>query len=306
MPAPRDDGAAAPFNPRSIIRRFLMWWFRQPWGIAYVSVNVAVDASAALAWLKALPPGPDGQRPTLQHLLAAAVGRSLARFPAANARIVGGQIVPSDRVGLAMPVNLVGVEGVGGAELGIAVVEDVHLKSVLEIAADTRRAVSGERKGKSANPLIRLMKTLAADLPQPAFEAVLDGMHRAVQHPRAASALFDAFPVTAGLTNPGASLAGVQGARMLGGAFSLPQRLVHVGTLWGITPVHDDVLAINGKPEVRPVLPVLLIFDHRLIDGVMAGRLLKHFVQILLDPAAAFGADGGRRGEPLPGGPRGA
>ena len=44
------------------------------------------------------------------------------------------------------------------------------------------------------------------------------------------------------------------------------------------------------------MLPMMLLFDHRLIDGVMAGRLAKTFGELLRDPGAAFGPDGGRIG----------
>ena len=40
------------------------------------------------------------------------------------------------------------------------------------------------------------------------------------------------------------------------------------------------------------MLPVVLIFDHRLIDGVRASQLILRMRQILGDPAAVFGADG--------------
>ena len=99
-------------------------------------------------------------------------------------------------------------------------------------------------------------------------------------------------PVTTGLTNPGASLGGEEGVLVRGGAVHLPNRLVHVGTFWGISPIQDEVIPVDGVPAVRPMLPVLLVFDHRLVDGVLAGRLLKTFVGILRHPEAVFGADG--------------
>ena len=40
------------------------------------------------------------------------------------------------------------------------------------------------------------------------------------------------------------------------------------------------------------MLPVTLVFDHRLFDGVMASKLVHRFTCMLLDPEAVFGADG--------------
>lgn len=298
MPAAaRDDGARAPLNTASIVRKVLLWWFRAPWGQSHVSANIAVEMSPALAYLDALNErDPEAPKVTIQHLLAGAVGRTLGAFPAANARIVAQRIVPSEHVGLAMPVNLVGSEQGKTSELGMALLEQAECLSLRQIASRTRKAVAGERSGRSTNRFMRSLKSLAASLPQPMLEGLLEGLHRASQNPVLAERLHAAYPATAGLTNPGAALGEVEGARVLGGAFQIPQKLVHVGTLWGVSPIHQDVVVIGGKPVVGPVLPVLLVFDHRLIDGVMAGRMLVHFVRILRDPAACFGAEGHRPG----------
>ena len=44
------------------------------------------------------------------------------------------------------------------------------------------------------------------------------------------------------------------------------------------------------------MLPLVLVFDHRLFDGVIAGRLLAHLAGMLRDPEATFGVDGTRIG----------
>jgi len=105
---------------------------------------------------------------------------------------------------------------------------------------------------------------------------------------------YEEAPFTTGLTNPGASISGAEGLWLRGGALSLPSRLAHVGTLWGIAPIQPEVLPIDGQPTVRPGLPVVLLFDHRLVDGVRASKMLARFNAILQDPAAVFGAIGER------------
>ncbi len=112
-----------------------------------------------------------------------------------------------------------------------------------------------------------------------------------MQRPRLASHVYKLVPATTALTNPGAAVGavGLKGAWFRGGAIQIPPRLVHVGTLWGLGAVQEEVVAVGGKVEVRPVLPVLFVFDHRLIDGVKATRLITRFVALLQDPVAAFG-----------------
>ncbi|MBL8616127.1 MAG: 2-oxo acid dehydrogenase subunit E2 [Deltaproteobacteria bacterium] len=286
----------------SIIRKFTLWWFRQPGAISHVSVNVQIDAGPMLAYLAALAAQRAGQTPkiTVQHLLAGAIGRALHAVPAANARVVGDHIVPQPHVGLAMPVNLLGrgaaETAAEGAELGMAIVERVESRNLVEISAATHRSVEGERSGRSTNPFVGVVKRLGAQLPQPALNVGLNLMARGARSRRLQRPAEALLPVTAGLTNPGAALGQAPGARFMGAAFSLPNALVQVGTVWGITGVQDEVVAVAGRPEVRPMLPVLLLFDHRLIDGVRAGRLLHRFAEILAVPALWFGADGAQPG----------
>lgn len=284
-----DDKNVDPSKP-SVIRRFLMWWFGPP-ASPWVCVNVSVDMTPAQAWLEAVN-ADGGPRVSLQHLLCAAIGRTLARWPMANARIHRDRIIPQDDVVVAMPVNLLGHAEGGRRELGMAVVAGAGRKSVRDLAQATRATVANERKGEVDNPFMRLMLKVAENSPGPLLSRAFDAMERARAHPAVEARLHSMAPVTTGLTNPGAALANQPGVLFRGGAVHLPNRLVHVGTFWGVTPIQDEVVPIDGQPAVRPMLPVLLVFDHRLVDGVLAGRILDTFTGILRDPAAAFGADG--------------
>ncbi len=49
---------------------------------------------------------------------------------------------------------------------------------------------------------------------------------------------------------------------------------------------------MDGRPEVRRMLPLLYVFDHRLFDGVLAGKILTRVFDVLQDPAAHFGPEG--------------
>jgi len=50
--------------------------------------------------------------------------------------------------------------------------------------------------------------------------------------------------------------------------------------------VTDKVLARNGKPVVRPVLPLAIELDHRFVDGYQAAAMARLFRAYLADPAA--------------------
>jgi len=293
--SPVDDRNVDPTKP-SVIRRFLMWWFSPPVS-PWVCVNVSIDMTHALAWLGRVNADGEAPRVSLQHLLCGALGRTLTRWPMANARIHGHRIIPQEDVVVAMPVNLLGHAGGGKRELGMAFVAGAGQKSVRELAAATRKTVDSERQGKVDNPLVRRMLRLAERMPGPVLARALDGLEASRRaHPAVEARLHGMAPATTGLTNPGAALANQPGVVFRGGAVNLPNRLISVGTFWGVTPVQDEVVVVDGVPGVRPMLPVMMVFDHRLVDGVLAGRVLETFTGLLQDPAADFGADARQRG----------
>ena len=62
--------------------------------------------------------------------------------------------------------------------------------------------------------------------------------------------------------------------------------------------IRDDVLAINGKPEVRPALQIAIAYDHRGIDGAAAARFTTRVKQLLEDGEQA--ASGEKADKPAP------
>ncbi len=285
----------------STLRRFLLWWFSSP-GSPWVSINVAIDFSTSEAYLERVNAAP-GARVSVQHLVTAAVARALTEHPEANARIIGRDIVPQPHVGVVMPVNLLGHAGEASRELGMALVAEAERLSLRQIAEKVRGEVRAERSGKVQNRLIRRILQLGELLPQGLMERGLEQLDRLASNPLTASAIHAQMPMTTGISNVGAAFRDLEGAWFRGASVTIPLRLIHIGTLWGIAPVQDEVVPVDGQPAVRPVLPVLMVFDHRLIDGVRAARLLRTFADLLADPEAAFGPEG-RRPPCPPTGPR--
>lgn len=278
---------------RSVVRRVLGWWFGSP-ASPSVNANAVVDVTAALAYVGELKAA--GRSITLHHLVAGAIGRALLRHPIANARFFGGRLEMVPDVGVAMPVNLLGHAEGQRRELGLVVVEGAGTASLVEIAERTRGRVESERRGQTENGFIRALLRTAERTPGWAVPPVLEAVSRVLETRGGARAAFRAAPITTAITNPGASFGAVEGAWFRGASVQIPQRLVHITTLWGVSAVQQEVVPVAGRPEVRPVLPVLLVFDHRVFDGVMASRLLLSLAEIFADPAAEFGPDGARRG----------
>ena len=274
----------------SPLRKGLLWWFAPP-ASPWVSVLLAVDIAPAQAWLAERRAREGERAPGLHHLVAGAIARTLRDFPDANAGVVGDRLVRHPQVGLAMPVNRLRPgepEGEGNA-LGLALIERAETKSLEELAAETRRVVREERAGRVTNPLLRTLERAVGAAPQAVVNRTLDALDRAATTPGAAGALHARVPVTTALSNAGAAFRAPEGAWLRAVHLSIPPRLVHLGTFWGLSAVQSEVVPVEGVPAVRPVLPVLHLFDHRVIDGYRDAQLLGRFTEILRAPWETFG-----------------
>lgn len=272
----------------SVIRKFLIWWFDAPFS-PWVSTSGAVDFRAAQAYLEELAKG-EGPKVSIQHLICAAVARALKSVPEANARIIGQRIFPQKHVGIAMPVNLLGHEAGKNRELSMTVVSKVERMTLRELAAATQKVVKQERSGQMSNPFLRYMLNISEYLPQSVGNRFLNRFDALMRNPTFAQKVYEMFPITTGVTNPGSVIPpDLEGVLFRGSAINIPDRLVHVGTLWGFSAIQKEVLPIDDKPTVCPVLPVMMTFDHRLIDGVKASQLMLRFATIIRDPEAEFG-----------------
>ncbi|MCK6525814.1 2-oxo acid dehydrogenase subunit E2 [Myxococcota bacterium] len=275
--------------PMNAIRRVLMSWFSG--GTPYVSASGVLDFSASRAYLSRLE-ADHGVKVSVQALVAAALGRVHAEFPQANRRILGGRLYQPPSVGLAMPVNLLGHAGGARMELSMMVMEEVDRKSLRRINDELRGAVKDERRGEPKNPVLRQITALAERLPGPLVHHGFQALSLVLDSPALASLSWRLAPATVGLSNPGAVHSMGSGILFRAAAAQLPVRPVHVAGLFGVSTVQDEVFAIDGRPEVRPGLPLIYIFDHRLIDGVLAGRVLMRLGELLQHPERHFGADG--------------
>ncbi|MBK7756735.1 MAG: 2-oxo acid dehydrogenase subunit E2 [Deltaproteobacteria bacterium] len=271
------------------IRRVLMSWFSG--GTPYVSASGVLDFSASQAYLRRLE-ADHGVKVSVQALLAAALGRVHVEFPQANRRILGGRVFQPPSVGLAMPVNLLGHAGGGRMELSMMVMEAVDRKSLRQINDELRGAVKDERRGQPKNPVLRHVTSLAERLPQPIVHHGFQALSLVLDNPSLAALSWRLAPAAVGLTNPGAAITPGSGVLFRAAAVQLPVRPIHVASMFGVSTVQDEVFAIDGQPEVRPALPLVYIFDHRLIDGVLAGRVLVRLGELLQRPEEHFGADG--------------
>jgi pyruvate/2-oxoglutarate dehydrogenase complex dihydrolipoamide acyltransferase (E2) component len=276
----------------SVVRKFLLWWFSPP-NSPWVNVNITVDFSNAQRYLNSLAEDVEAPKVTVHHLLCSCIAKGLLKVPQANARIVGGKIIPQKHIGIAMPVNLLGHKGGGSRELSMLLFEDIGNKNLRELAEEGRKNLKKERSGTTTNPFLDRLLKLTELAPSSVVGRALDGLDRMMSHPRFAQKIYDQFPVTTALSNPGAALpSDVDGLLFRSCSVQIPNRLIHVGTFYAASAIQNEVIPINGKPEVRPMLPLMMLFDHRLIDGMKGSALLIEIARCIQNPESVFGPNG--------------
>jgi pyruvate dehydrogenase E2 component (dihydrolipoamide acetyltransferase) len=56
----------------------------------------------------------------------------------------------------------------------------------------------------------------------------------------------------------------------------------------GVCAIADTVVAVNGQPQVRPIMNLCLSFDHRVVDGAPAAAFLAQLKETLEQPYLMF------------------
>jgi pyruvate/2-oxoglutarate dehydrogenase complex dihydrolipoamide acyltransferase (E2) component len=275
----------------NLVRRFVLWWMAET---PYVTANISVDFGNARAYLDKL--NETEPRVSVQHLFCATVARVYAAHPVANRRVVGGRIYQAPNVGIAMPVDLLGRKGEAvKGEVTMMALREADTLSLRRIAELTRKNVGDEREGRSSDPWIDLLWKLAQGTPGPLQRMTWRQAGRLAHTPLLSGLIWRQAPITTAISNPGSTYAGSDKIVFRGASIQPPSKFLHIGSLWGLSGVQDEAVARDGQVVVRPMLPVMMCWDHRLFDGVMASRIIRTLVETLQDPEAAFGPEGERR-----------
>ncbi|VVB97326.1 2-oxoacid dehydrogenases acyltransferase (catalytic domain) [uncultured archaeon] len=70
----------------------------------------------------------------------------------------------------------------------------------------------------------------------------------------------------------------------IGGLFSTPIINPPDVAILGVHRIRDMPVAINGEVKIRKILPLVLSFDHRVLDGAQAARFMNTLMEHLKDP----------------------
>jgi pyruvate/2-oxoglutarate dehydrogenase complex dihydrolipoamide acyltransferase (E2) component len=239
-----------------------------------------------------------GLKVTPTHFVGRALAVALHEVPDFNVRVVGGRVIPRETVDVFF---IAAVEG--GRELSGVKVERTDEKSVLEVATELSERAGRMKQGDDPE-FAKTKKNIA-------------GMPRRLLRP---SMKLSAY--IAGDRNRGIKALGVKaspfGSAMVTsiGMFGIPQgfaplaRFYRVPLLVLVGEITDRPVAVDGRVEVRPMLPLTATIDHRYADGWHISQLLKPFKAYLANPSefepAPEGAPDGAKRSPRKRSPRAA
>lgn len=235
-----------------------------------------LDARPLVAYVDALRER-TSEKVTLTHVVAKAVATAIAERPEVNCVLRRGVLHRRDTIDVFFQVAFDDGEGLAGCK-----VSDVEGKSVVEVAADLRRA-SERIRARRDHPTQRTAASMARLPPTLVRLAMRAGEILSYDYGLNLSKLgvpYDAFGSVM-ITN-------VSSFGLTAGYAPLfpPSRTPIILTLGA---VHDAPAVEDGRVVVRPTLSVGVSFDHRVLDGFQAGRMAKRFREVLAAPSAELG-----------------
>lgn len=250
-----------------------------PWRIISTAVYGApnegkiygtLEVDVTEAWKMVLANRAGGRRITLTHLVAAAIGRSIGwDIPEMNAFVKRGKLIQREEVIVTVAVNMH-----GGKEMTSVKLHDAHKKTVFDIAEETRNQVAMARSGNDNDTMDN--KSFLAKIPWPfrrmAFLLIRFITNTLGMEIKSMGLGHNAFGSIL-LSNIGSHGLTTGMAALFPGS-KLPAVLV-------MGKEEDKAVVVDGKIEIRKILPLTGTFDHRIMDGYHGGMLAHHVKRYL-------------------------
>ena len=229
-----------------------------------------LDASKLLRFIDAARR--HGRHVTPTHLAGRALGMALQAVPTLNVRLVGGRSVPRDGV------DIFFITSVGrGHDLTGVKIENIDRKTAVEVAAELDDRACKLKAGE--DPGFARAKHVMETLPGPLLKAALRiATWLAGQRGWDIPALgVSRMPFGSAMISSVGMLGLPIGFTPLAWMYTVPA-IVLLGK------IVDKPVAVAGRVEVRPVLPITATIDHRYADGAELGEALGAFRAYLEDP----------------------
>ena len=233
-----------------------------------------LDADPALAWLEKMRGATPDLRLTLTHLIGKVVADSIRAHPEINCVLRHGQLYPRKDVDVFFQIA---PDKKSGTDLSGTVIRKVDTMSVAELARVLNERATAVRE-KRDNSYTK-MKNLAEFLPGLLSHSLLSFgeflLHTLNLWTPLLGAPRDAF---------GSVMVTNVGSLGLEEAFAPLVPYSRVPILIASGAVREKPVVKNGQIVIGRVLKLCVTFDHRLIDGVHAGKMAATVKKLFENP----------------------
>jgi pyruvate dehydrogenase E2 component (dihydrolipoamide acetyltransferase) len=222
-----------------------------------------------------------GKKLTITHMMAAAVGHTLADMRDANAILRWGQIYLRKDIGVFFQVAMEDPD-TGEIDLSGVTVREPETKSLEEICdefTDRARKVR-EKKDKELENTHSTFKAMPQWMVRWMLDLVSIVSYTLNWNMKWAGIPQDAFG-SAMVTNIGSL--GLEEAYVPLVPYSRVPLLLAMGA------VQDSPIVEDGEVKVGKTMRVFATFDHRVLDGSHAAKMVKTLKRFIHDPFEAFG-----------------
>ena len=213
-----------------------------------------------------------GQRVTPTHLAGRAVAHALAAVPDLNVRLFAGRSFPRKSIDVFFIASLS-----GGRDLSGVKVERADEKSAVAVARELDERGRALREGR--DPALARAKRTLERLPAPLLRV---GLRLGAF--LAGDLALDLPPLGLEANPFGSAMVSSVGMLGIPVGFSPLMWMYRVPLLVLVGEMADKPLAVEGRVEVRPVLPITATIDHRYADGAQIARAMQAFRAYLAAP----------------------
>jgi pyruvate/2-oxoglutarate dehydrogenase complex dihydrolipoamide acyltransferase (E2) component len=269
-PLPRRAVAFEPVAEASSFRKMAAAMWKAPSDPSILGA-MDIDATRALAFIDAARAR--GERVTLTHLVARATAMAIARHPDMNVKVrFGGRL--ERRLGVDVFLS---VSTDGGRDLSGTKIDDADRKPLSAIAAELSQRAAKIRANE--DPSYKKSRNLFRGLPWWLVRPAL------VASDALANELHLDLPKL-GLPRDPFGSAVVTSVGMFGidTAFAPFVPLARCPILLLVPEVRDRPWVVAGQVVPRPILRLCATFDHRIIDGYLAGAFARTLRELLENP----------------------
>jgi hypothetical protein len=261
-----------------------MWIFAAPSNDPYVKINLDFEFDKAFQFLDAYQQC-SGTKISVHHFLVKVLADTLAVHPRLNVRVFGHDVYQLPAISIATPMNLINSEwSPKKNELALILIHEADKKSLEQIATEVSSRRKGQQKRQGTYLLEEISKFLAQYIPNFSLRMLLNGLSLFGHNPHLYAMSQDFIGISTVFTNVGSIIEQKPGIHYKAVSFELPDKLIHFSTCFAAGPCGPKPFVENDQVVIHKVLPFMIIFDHRVVDGFLMNRFLEDLGARIYNP----------------------